>query len=382
MIDTITCPNCAHTIHVGELLSKQAEQELQKRMAQEKGRFEQEVNQKRQEYRQAFENLDTQKRDVEQKRQALEQQIQQGIEQALQKERTQMQAQIQQEQARQLQAQKEEMEKKLQTKIEAEYELKLKEKEMQVEGLKKATQELQRKAQLASPQLQGEAQEIAIEEYLRQNFPLDSIEEVKKGRKGVDCVQTIHDYKLQNCGVICYESKRAKDFKEEWIEKFKQDMQEAQAHVGVLVTQVLPRSPKPMERMGLYQGVYICTFQEFKGLCGILRQMIIDRAWAQKSQENKGDKIHELYDYLMGSEFAQEVENAFLTFREMQADLEREKQAMEKLWARRSKQIEKIARITARTRGSIEGIAGSAIAPIKALELGIEKMALTEDAQP
>ncbi|WP_104696332.1 DUF2130 domain-containing protein [Helicobacter salomonis] len=372
MDDTITCPHCACTIKIGALLSKQAKQDAQRQMAQEKASFERELQQKRQEWQQAFKDVEGQKQEIARQRQALEEQIKQRIQQALDQERSQMQTQMQEEQARllaqnatQLQVQKEEMEKSLQ----ATYELKLREKDIQVARLEKAAQEMQRKAQLTSQQLQGEVQEIAIEEYLHQNFPLDCIEEIKKGRKGGDCVQIVHDYKLQDCGVICYESKRTQSFNEEWIEKFKQDMREAKAHIGVLVTQVLPKS---MERMGLYQGVYICTFQEFKGLCGILRQMIIDRAWAQKSQEHRGDKIHELYNYLVGPEFAKEVENALLTFREMQTDLEKEKQAMEKLWAKRHKQIQKIAAITARTRGSIEGIAGNAIAPIEALELGIE----------
>ncbi|WP_104749297.1 DUF2130 domain-containing protein [Helicobacter cynogastricus] len=369
MNDRITCPHCGQAIQVSALLSKQAQQEAEQRMTQEKARFEQELQKKRQEYQQAFKNLEGQKQEVAQQKQELEQQIQQEAQKKLEQERRQMQAQIEQEQARflaqnaeQLRAQKEELEKRLQ----AAYELKLKEKEMQVERLEKAAQEVQRKAQLTSQQLQGEAQELAIEAYLRENFPQDHIEEVKKGRRGGDCVQIVHDYKLQNCGVICYESKRTQSFNEEWIEKFKEDMREAKAHIGVLVTQVLPKS---LDRMGLYQGVYVCTFQEFKGLCGILRQMIIDRAWAQQSQEHRGDKIHELYNYLVGPEFAKEVENALLTFREMQADLEKEKQAMERLWAKRSKQIQKIATITTRTRGSIEGIAGKAIAPIRALEL-------------
>ncbi|WP_240329606.1 DUF2130 domain-containing protein [Helicobacter suis] len=115
--------------------------------------------------------------------------------------------------------------------------------------------------------------------------------------------------------------------------------------------------------MGNYEGVWVCTFQEFKGLCGVLREKIIALAWAQKSQEDKGDKISALYNYLVGPEFAKEVEEAITTFREMKKDLDKEKQAMEKIWAKRIKQIEKITAIVVRTRGSIEGIAGSAIAP-------------------
>ncbi|CRF41526.1 DUF2130 domain-containing protein [Helicobacter ailurogastricus] len=378
MDDSITCPNCQYTFNVGEILSKQVTQELQHKMAQERNKFEQEVAKKRQEYSQAFEKLKAQE-------QSLQQQIQQGIEQALQQERVQMQAQVQQEKARlqeqnaaQLQAQKEEMVKMLEIQTREKYELKFKEQEVQRERLEKALQEANRMAQPAiSQQLQGEAQELAIEEYLRHKFPLDMIEEVKKGQRGADCLQMVRDGSGLDCGLICYESKRAKEFKEEWVEKLTQNKRETGAHLGVLVTTKLPNS---MERMGLYKGVYVCTFQEFKGLCGILREMILNLARAQKSQENRGNKIHELYNYLVGAEFAKEVENAIILFREMENDLSEEKKfysnfwaKLEKRWARRSKHIEGLHFIVARTRGCIEGIAGNAIAPLQALELGLDR---------
>ncbi|WP_104639764.1 DUF2130 domain-containing protein [Helicobacter bizzozeronii] len=379
MNDTITCPHCAHAINIKEVLSKQAQQEFSQQMAQEKQRFEQELNQKRQEWKKAFEDLnaqkhqlETQQKNIEAKEKALTQQIQQSVEQALQQERTQAQAQI--EQARQEEREKASAE--LEKKLEAQYELKLQQKDLQIEGLRKAAQEVQKKAEITSQQLQGEVQELAIEAYLRAQFPLDTIKEVKKGHRGGDCVQIVNDFKLQDCGIICYESKRTKDFNEAWIEKFKQDIHEVGAHIGILVTEAMPKSPKPMEHGGLYKGVYVCTFQEFKLLCGVLRQVIINQAWAQKSQENKSDKVGELYDYLMSPQFAKEVENVLLTFEEMKRDLEKEKQAMERIWAKRAKQIERIATITARTRGSIEGIAGSAIAPIPFLELGTNQIGM------
>ncbi|GMT38286.1 Caldesmon [Helicobacter bizzozeronii] len=379
MNDTITCPHCAHAINIKEVLSKQAQQEFSQQMAQEKQRFEQELNQKRQEWKKAFEDLnaqkhqlETQQKNIEAKEKALTQQIQQSVEHALQQERTQAQAQI--EQARQQEREKASTE--LEKKLEAQYELKLQQKDLQIEGLRKAAQEVQKKAEITSQQLQGEVQELAIEAYLRAQFPLDTIKEVKKGHRGGDCVQIVNDFKLQDCGIICYESKRTKDFNEAWIEKFKQDIHEVGAHIGILVTEAMPKSPKPMEHGGLYKGVYVCTFQEFKLLCGVLRQVIINQAWAQKSQENKSDKVGELYDYLMSPQFAKEVENVLLTFEEMKKDLEKEKQAMERIWAKRAKQIERIATITARTRGSIEGIAGSAIAPIPFLELGTNQIGM------
>ncbi|WP_120946364.1 DUF2130 domain-containing protein [Helicobacter labacensis] len=363
MLASITCPHCQHTFKIDDLLSAQVQQEIANKQL---------------EYQEALKQLNAQK-------QTVQQQIQAGVEQALHKERAQMQAQLQQEQARlqaqntaQLQAHTEAIEKTLQARIQEEYELKFKAQEVQRERLEKAIQEANRKAQAnISQQLQGEVQELAIEAYLRDKFPMDRIQEIKKGQRGADCLQVVRDSRGRDCGVICYESKRAKDFKEEWVEKLTQNKREAGAHIGVLVSTNLPNS---MERMGLYKGVYVCTFQEFKGLCGILRAMIAHLVWAQKSQENKGGKIGDLYDYLIGPEFAKEVENAIAIFREMQEDLNKEKESMTKLWAKfekqwakRAKQIEGLHFIVARARGCIEGIAGNTIAPIKALEWGLEQ---------
>lgn len=151
-------------------------------------------------------------------------------------------------------------------------ELKFRQKDEQLRELKEQLQIAQRKAELGSTQLQGEVQELAIEEWLKQKFPFDAIEEVKKGAKGADCMQTVHTREFQNCGKIYYEIKRTKDFQKVWIEKFKSDMREKGASVGVLVTDVMPNN---MKRMGLYEGIWICKFEEFKGLSAVLRQNII-----------------------------------------------------------------------------------------------------------
>ena len=90
-------------------------------------------------------------------------------------------------------------------------------------------------------QLQGEVQELAIEEWLKEKYPFDTIDEVKKGARGADCMQIVHTRESQNCGKIYYESKRTKDFQKSWIEKFKADMREKGADIGVLVTDVMPR---------------------------------------------------------------------------------------------------------------------------------------------
>lgn len=245
-------------------------------------------------------------------------------------------------------------------------EMKLRELQKQLDDQIKLTAEMKRKQEQGSMQLQGEVQELAIEEWLSAQFPLDEIEEVKKGVRGGDCLQIVHTHHAQNCGKIYYESKRTKDFQPSWIEKFKADMREKGADVGVLVTDALPPG---FERMGVKDGVWICTFDEFKGLCIILRETVIRLHMAVASQENRGDKMHLLYDFLTSNTFRMQVEAIVEGFSSMKNALESEKRAMQRIWKEREKQIDKVINNTIDMYGSIKGIAGNAIQSVKALEL-------------
>lgn len=245
-------------------------------------------------------------------------------------------------------------------------ELALKELQKQLDDQKKLTEEMKRKQEQGSIQLQGEVQELAIEEWLRNNFPLDVIAEIKKGARGADCIQTIHTRTKQNCGTIYYESKRTKEFGKDWIEKFKNDIREQAANIGVLVTDVLPSD---MERMGLRDGIWICTYEEFKGLCFVLRESIIKISLAVSSQENKGEKMTMLYDYLTSNEFRLQIEGIVEGFTQMQIDLDSERRSIMGHWRKREKQIQKVLLNTNFMYNSIKGIAGSAIQPIRQLEL-------------
>ena len=245
-------------------------------------------------------------------------------------------------------------------------ELKFKELQKQLEDQKKLTEEMKRKQEQGSMQMQGEVQELAIEEWLASQFPLDTIGEIKKGARGADCLQTVNTRNRQNCGLIYYESKRTKDFQSTWIEKFKADMREKGADVGVLVTEVMP---KDMDRMGIRDGVWVCTYEEFKGLCTVLRESVIKISSALSSQENKGDKMNMLYDFLTSNTFRMQIEAIVEGFTTMKNDLESEKRSMQRIWKQREKQIEKVVTNTIDMYGSIKGIAGNAIQQVRALEL-------------
>jgi hypothetical protein len=257
--------------------------------------------------------------------------------------------------------------KKIQKTEEDRNEMKMNELLMQLEDQKKLTEEMKKKQEQGSMKLQGEVQEVLIEKWLKTQFPLDTIEEIKAGARGADCLQTIHTREQQNCGTIYYESKRTKTFQPSWIEKFKADMRTKSVDMGVLVTEVMPTD---MERLGQKDGIWICNFNEFKGLSIVLRESIIQISHAIVTQENKGGKMELLYDYLSGNEFRLQIEAIVEGFSQMRIDLESEKRSMQRIWKQRDKQIDKVTTNTIDMYGSIKGIGGNAIQSVKQLELG------------
>lgn len=237
-----------------------------------------------------------------------------------------------------------------------EFQLKQKEFEKQIEDQKKLIDEMKRRAEQGSMQLQGEVQELALEELLKTAFPFDTISEVGKGVKGADAIQTVRNKQGQDCGKIIYESKRTKAFSNDWIEKLKVDMRAQQADVAVLVSEVLP---KDMDTFGEKNGVWICRFSEVKALSTLLRDGIIKIYTATKSEDNKGEKMTMLYSYLTSNEFSGQWKAIREGFMSMRHSIQKERDSMEKLWKAREKQLEKILLNAAHIQGSVEGIAGS-----------------------
>lgn len=405
----VNCPKCNTSIDVNQILASKLEKEVQLK-------FQSEVLEHREKYKDALTQLQAKEQSLETQEEQFQQKLQQelashlkvqvqelrfSIKEELQEEQSAqislMQTELEEKsnqvrelnhtkaQIEQLKRQNGEMEEKI--KLEAQqsltqqleaskeqiaktlseqHELKYKEKEKQLSDLKKKLDEARRKAEQGSQQSQGEVQELAIEEWLTLHFPFDTIEEIKKGMRGADCIQTIHTREIQNCGTVYYESKRTKEFQKSWIEKFKDDMREKGADVGVLVTEVLP---KDLERMGQLDGIWICTYEEFKALCFVLRENIIKIAHTMQSQENKSDKMGLLYTYLTSNEFKMQIEAIVEGFTQMQSDLDSEKRALARIWKQREKQIQKVLNNTTGMYGSVRGIAGNSIGRIKALDL-------------
>lgn len=250
---------------------------------------------------------------------------------------------------------------------ETEMQLKLKEVQLQLEEQKKLAEEMKRRAEQGSMQRQGEVQELLLEEILKEHFPFDAIEEVGKGVEGADCIQVVRNSSGRECGKIIYESKRTKTWSNNWVEKLKADKRSKGADVAILVSQVFP---KDMERFGEKDGIWICSFTEVASVAYLLRSGIIKINEAVKSQENKGDKMQLLYDYLTGNEFRGQMEAIVEGFMAMRNGITKERVQMEKIWKEREKQLEKVLLSTSGMYGSVKGIAGASLSDIPLLDGG------------
>ena len=405
----IACPNCGQEIDVNELLYHKLDEELSRKYAAR-------LADEQQKFRGQMEELEAQRRNLETEKRHFQEKLDRQLDKRLKTEKKKLEGELkkraEEEQADQFRALQEELNDKskklrefnkakseierlkrekdeLRASIEAESEkklsnilaeernrihaaeeekarLKLSERDHVIDQLKVQLREAQRKAEQGSMQLQGEVQELAIEDWLREQFPLDTIEEIRKGARGGDCLQHIHTRSRQQCGTVYYESKRTKAFQSGWIEKFKNDIRERGADTGVLVTEAMPSD---MDRMGYRDGIWICTLEEFKGLCVVLRESLIQLSNAITVQENKGDKMGMLYDFLTSNEFRLQIEAIVEGFVQMQGDLESEKRSMKGIWKKREKQIEKVLLNTNFMYSSIRGIAGNAMQPVPLLEL-------------
>ena len=407
--EQIKCPNCGTNIDVTNILSHQLEAEYQAKYQAQIHSEQEKMNalvDKLREEKQAFEEKKKREDElfderlessIKEERSKIEEKLKLKITQeqseqfdALQKELNEKSAQVSElnktkAEVERLKREKEEAQsiaqlaaetkmnellqletEKIKKLVEDNNELKIKELQKKLDDQKTLTEEMKRKQEQGSMQLQGEVQELAIEEWLGAQFPLDTIEEIKKGARGGDCIQIVNTRNDQNCGKIYYESKRTKDFQPGWIAKFKADMREKGADIGVLVTEAMPSD---LQRMGMKDGVYVCTYEEFKGLSGVLRETVIQVHAALGSQVNRGDKMHMLYDFLTSNNFRMQVEAIVEGFTSMKNGLETEKRSMQRIWKEREKQIEKVIMNTIDMHASIRGIAGNAIQSVRALEL-------------
>jgi hypothetical protein len=244
--------------------------------------------------------------------------------------------------------------------------LKVQEKEQTILSMQKQIEELKRKAEQGSQQLQGEVQELELESVLRDRFPRDTIEPVPKGEHGGDVLQRVCGSNGQNCGTILWESKRTKNWSDGWLAKLRDDQRAAKAEAAIIVTQAMPRN---VETFDLLEGVWVTSTSTFLPVATILRQTLIDLAAARQAGEGQQTKMELLYQYLTGPKFRHRVQAIVEKFADMQEDLEKERKTMTKLWAKRQEQIRCAIESTAGMYGDMQGIAGKTLQEIEGLEI-------------
>ena len=248
-------------------------------------------------------------------------------------------------------------------KMKEEYQLKEAEYKKQVSDLNKQIEELKRKAEQTSAQLTGEVLELKLEEILKENFPSDSIEPVPKGISGADILQKVYDLS-GCCGTIVWESKRTKNWRDDWIQKLKNDQREIKADIGVLVTTALP---KEVSNFDYIDGIVVTTYPLVVPIATLLRTQLIEVRRIKRSTVGRDEKIEILYNYLTSPEFRQKVETIAEAFVNMKKDLDQEKRAMERIWAKREKQILRAVYGVAGMYGDMQGILGASLPELKSL---------------
>jgi hypothetical protein len=255
-----------------------------------------------------------------------------------------------------------------QARQEAETELKLKmsEKEQTILAMQRQIEDLKRRAEQGSQQLQGEVQELELEGLLKQSFPADVFTPVAKGEFGGDVVHAVARGEGLLCGTILWESKRTKHWSDGWLAKLRDDQRAAKADLAVIVTQALP---KGIETFGHVDGVWVTSTRTFLPLAVALRHTLLELALARQAGEGQQSKMDLVYRYLTGPRFRQRVTAIIEKFEEMSADLVKERATMTKLWARREMQIQAVLTATAGMYGDLQGIAGQAIETIEALDV-------------
>lgn len=403
--NNISCPECGHNIDISNALKHELELEFKSRLQKEKQKMVEDhmrkenalqdmvkdFEEKKRRENELFQervakerkNLETevkkkvesdyelklraQKEELEEKQLKLRALQEKEIEnEKLKRDMQELRGSVELDMQKQLNEERTKIQEAAEKQASVKMEMELRERDKKLEDQKKLIDEMKRKSEQGSMQMQGEIQELAIEEWLDSNFPYDTVDEIKKGARGGDCIQIVRDNLGHECGTIYYESKRTKQFQPSWIEKFKQDIRNKGADIGVIVTESMP---KKMERMGEMKGIWICSFEEFKSLCFVLRDTVLRIHQVSEQQKGKGDKMSMLYGYLTSNEFKMRMEAIVEGFSQMNENLAKEKRSAMAMWKRREKEIAKVTQNTIEMYGSIKGIAGKAIPSVEQLEL-------------
>lgn len=249
---------------------------------------------------------------------------------------------------------------------EEEQKLKVAERENTIAAMQKQIEELKRRAEQGSQQLQGEVLELELENLLREKFPFDTIEPVPKGEFGGDVLQRVASANGQGSGTILWESKRTRNWIDAWLPKLREDQRAAKAEIAVLVSQALPRG---IESFDTLDGVWVIHPRVVLPVAAMLRQSLVELALARQIGQGQQTKTEMIYEYLTGPRFRHRVEAIVEAFGTLRADLDKERKVIMKQWAKREQQIERVMQATVGMYGDLQGIAGKTLQEIEGLEL-------------
>jgi len=367
--ETIKCPDCGAVIELSEAISHDIEVRLKQQYENEIGKTKKAIEEKAK--KEAQESLNIKISDLneqlEEKTKNLKEAQRQELElRKRQRELVEKEEKLELELSRKIDAERQKIIQKTSKEFEETHRLKDAEKDKQLDDMKKQIDELKRKSEQGSQQMQGEVLELELEESLKEEFPFDDIEPVAKGIKGGDIIQTVKTQSGRICGRILWETKRTKNWSDSWIQKLKDDQRDAKADLAILASETLP---KGFHHFRLISGVWVTDILSAVSLALALRVVLIQVARERETQVGKKEKMEIAYNYLTGQEFRNRVEAIVESFTAMKVDLEAERRAMLKIWAKREKQIERVISNAAGMHGDLQEIAGSSLPTIKILEL-------------
>lgn len=366
MKTTITCPGCGQTFAITDAFKKELETEV---LVKERERHQKELEEvKTEANKQLLLELKLLKEEAVKKEKQLEEA--RTIELTLRKEKNKLDEErksFELDKQRQLDEEREKIRQKTLEEAAEKTRLKEKEKDTVIEQLKKSLEDAQRKASQGSQQLQGEVQEMDLEEIFRKEFPHDVIEPIGKGVLGADIRQVVKTPLGIACGTILWESKRTKQWSDSWTTKLKSDMLSDKANIPALISEILP--PQTKTGIGLVDGVWVANPKLAIPLATLLRKSLLDVAKQKKIAENKQTKAEDLYSYVTSHDFQHQVEAMIEVYKDMESQIQKERTSFERSWKQREQQVQKLLNGVAGMYGSMQGIAGAALPTIKNLEL-------------
>lgn len=364
MDTTIICPHCGQSVEVTEAFKTQLEASI---LNKEREAYQKQLRETQEE---AVKELQKKETELEKMR---------SVELSLRKEKNQLEEakrNFELEKQRQIDRERDNIRQKTLEEAQEAYHLKEKEWLQKLESTQKSLEDAQRKAHQGSQQMQGEVQELDLEELFRREFIQDIIEPVGKGVLGADIRQTVKSPLGVICGTILWESKRTKAWSDSWITKLKNDLLADRANIPAIISEVVPDEAK--SGIGLKDGVWITTPKLAVALAMLLRSRLLDVAKQKKIALNQQSKAEDLYDYVTSHDFQNQVEAMIEIYQEMQRQIQKERIAFEKSWKLREAQVGRLLSGVAGIYGSMQGIAGAALPSIKTLELGEEQEKLIE----